>query len=132
WQVRVWDNKGKVSDWSAVNFWETGLLAAADWKAKWIQHGQETPEASGPSPMFRKTWQIKGKIKQARLYITSYGLYEAYLNGKQVGDAYFTPGWTSFNHQLQYQVYDVSSLLTNGENTMGVVLGDGWYRTKLM
>jgi len=132
WQVRVWDNKGKASNWSEVNFWEMGLLAEADWKAKWIQYGQETPEVSGPSPMFRKTWQIKGKIKRARLYITSYGLYEAYLNGKQVGDAYFTPGWTSFNHQLQYQVYDVSSLLSDGENAMGVILGDGWYRTKLM
>ncbi|WP_345232655.1 glycoside hydrolase family 78 protein [Olivibacter ginsenosidimutans] len=132
WQVRIWDNKGHASSWSTVNFWEMGLLAPSDWKAKWIQYTKDTPKASGPSPMFRKAWNTNGKIKQARLYITSYGLYEAYINGKRVGDAYFTPGWTSFHKQLQYQVYDVSSLVKSGDNAIGVSLGDGWFRGNLM
>jgi len=132
WQVRIWDNKGNVSPWSKVNFWEMGLLTPSDWKAKWIQYTNETPKTSGPSPMFRKNWNSNKKIKQARLYITSYGLYEAYINGKRVGDAYFTPGWTSFHKHLQYQVYDVSSLVKTGDNAIGVLLGDGWYRGDLM
>jgi alpha-L-rhamnosidase len=55
-------------------------------------------------------------------------MYEAQINGKRVGDAYLTPGWTSYNKRLQYQVYDVTGLLQNGANTIGVMVGNGWYR----
>ena len=132
WQVRVWDNKGNVSPWSEVNFWEMGLLTASDWKAKWIQSRQATPRETGPSPLFRKAFSLNNKVKKARLYISSYGLYDAYINGIRLGNAYFTPGWTSFHKQLQYQVYDVSAQLEKGDNAIGVMLGDGWYRGNLM
>jgi alpha-L-rhamnosidase len=55
-------------------------------------------------------------------------MYEAQINGKRVGDAYLTPGWTSYNKRLQYQVYDVTNMLTSGSNAIGVVTGNGWYR----
>jgi alpha-L-rhamnosidase len=55
-------------------------------------------------------------------------LYEAKINGKRVGDAYLTPGWSSYNKRLQYQVYDVTDLLKSGANALAVTLGDGWYR----
>ncbi|WP_134089813.1 glycoside hydrolase family 78 protein [Olivibacter sp. XZL3] len=132
WQVRVWDNRGNVSPWSAVNFWETGLLNPTDWKAKWIQLDQKTPLGSNPSPQFRKAFNLKQGVKKARLYITAHGLYEAYLNGEKVGNAYFTPGWTSYHKRLQYQVYDVSEQLKKGQNVMGVMLGDGWFKGNLM
>ena len=54
-------------------------------------------------------------------------MYEAYLNRKRIGDAYFTPGWTSYNSRLQYQTYDVTSYMLQ-ENALGVTLGSGWYR----
>jgi len=132
WQVRIWDNKGNVSPWSTANYWEMGLLKPSDWQAKWIQNRKNTPRDPQPSPLFRKTFQSKGKIKKARLYITSYGLYEGYINGQRIGEAYFTPGWTSYHKQLQYQVYDVSGLVKVGKNAVGVMLGDGWYRGNLM
>ncbi|QNL52356.1 glycoside hydrolase family 78 protein [Olivibacter sp. SDN3] len=132
WQVRVWDNKGNVSPWSEINFWEMGLLKPDDWQAKWIRSSQHMPVESGPVPLFRKTFRVDDKVIKARLYITSYGLYEAYINGQRVGDAYFTPGWTSFHKQLQYQVYDLSDQLHQGDNALGVMLGDGWYRGNLM
>lgn len=132
WQVRVWDNKGSVSPWSEVNFWEMGLLKPEDWQAKWIRNSQDTPVESGPVPLFRKTFRVDEKVVKARLYITSYGLYEAYINGQRVGEAYFTPGWTSFHKQLQYQVYDLSDQLHQGGNALGIMLGDGWYRGNLM
>lgn len=132
WQVRIWDNKGNVSPWSEVNFWEMGLLLVGDWKAKWIQSSQVTPKETVPSPLFRKTFSLKTKVKKARLYVSSYGLYDAYINGKRLGNAYFTPGWTSFHKQLQYQIYDVSTQLISGNNAIGVMLGDGWYRGNLM
>jgi len=55
-------------------------------------------------------------------------MYEAQINGNKVGDAYLTPGWTSYNKRLQYQVYDVTNMIANGNNAIGVNVGNGWYR----
>ncbi len=128
WQVRVWDNTGKASAWSEASFWQMGLLNVSDWKAKWIQPGYQEDTINQPSPYFRKTFSTSKKIASATAFITSQGLYEAYINGKRVGDAYLTPGWTSYQARLQYQLYDVTTLLTPGPNAIGVVLGSGWYR----
>lgn len=70
-------------------------------------------------------------MTSARLYITAHGLYEAWLNGQRVGDQVFTPGYTAYDQRLQYQVYDVTALLQPGENVLGAILGDGWYRGKV-
>lgn len=128
WQVRVWDNNSKPSAWSEPSFWQMGLLNAADWKAKWIQQGFAEDTVNRPSPYFRKTFSTSKKIASATAFITSLGLYEAFINGKRVGDAYLTPGWTSYNKRLQYQMVDVTNLVATGNNAIGVVLGSGWYR----
>lgn len=128
WQVRVWDNTGKVSAWSDAAYWETGLLASSEWKARWIESGLTGDSVSGFAPMFRKKFDLKKVIKSARVYVTSHGLYEAQINGQRMGDAYLTPGWTSYETRLQYQVYDVTASLQQGTNAIGVQLGDGWYR----
>ncbi|MBW6501010.1 MAG: glycoside hydrolase family 78 protein [Bacteroidales bacterium] len=130
WQVRVWDNKGRVSRWSETAYWESGLLNKSDWKAKWIELEGDTLRYS-PSPHFRKEFSVAKPIASARVYITSHGLYELHINGKKAGDQVFTPGWTSYGKRLQYQVYDVTSMLTGGNNAVGAVLGDGWYRGTL-
>ena len=78
--------------------------------------------------MLRDTFKIVRRIKEARAYVTSHGLYELYLNGQRVGDQLFTPGWTSYNKRLQYQTYDVTTLLQHGDNAVGAILGNGWYR----
>ena len=127
WQVRVWDGNGKESEWSNKATFQTGFFSENDWKAKWISPGF-VEEQSRPSPIFRKEFNHKKKIKSATAYITAHGLYEAAINGKRIGDAYFTPGWTSYNKRLQYQVYDVTNLIRQGQNAIGVTLGNGWYR----
>ncbi len=126
WQVKVWDNQGRSSDWSTTAYWEMGLLSAGDWQAQWIAAGSESPRYA-PAPMLRKTFNLRKKIARARAYITAHGMYELHLNGQKVGDQVLTPGWTSFNKRLQYQVYDVTSLLQPGQNAVGALLGDGWY-----
>ncbi len=131
WRVRVWDSSGKASAWSERSWWTTGLLNTSDWKAQWIESGLPGDSVLGPSPMFRRTFEVKKIINSARLYITAHGLYEASVNGQRVGDAYFTPGWTSYKTRLQYQVYDVTNLVKQRINAIGVVLGDGWYRGHL-
>lgn len=130
WQVKVWDNKGKVSKWSETAFWETGLLSPSNWKAKWIEMKGDTLRYS-PSPHFRKEFSLSKSVAKARIYITSHGYYELQLNGKKVGDQVLTPGWTDYGKRLQYQVYDVTSQLIKGGNAIGAVLGDGWYRGTL-
>ncbi|HJP59689.1 MAG TPA: family 78 glycoside hydrolase catalytic domain, partial [Gemmatimonadaceae bacterium] len=132
WQVRVWDDAGRVSPWSPPGFWETALLDRADWTANWITPDlAEDTTRSNPSPMLRRAFTLGRGIASARLYVTSLGLNIVELNGKRVTDALFRPGWTSYNKRLQYDTYDVTSLLKTGENAIGVTLGDGWYRGRL-
>jgi len=132
WQVRVWDAEGTPTAWSNVATWEMGLLDPADWTSSWIEPNlPEDVKTSGPSPMLRREFSLKGTVRWARAYVTSHGLYEMAVNGRRVGDQLFTPGWTSYNKRLQYQTYDVTPLLKPGRNAVGVTLGNGWYRGNL-
>ncbi|MFK7808279.1 MAG: family 78 glycoside hydrolase catalytic domain, partial [Saprospiraceae bacterium] len=129
WRAKIWNNKKEESNWSEIAHWEMALLDTSEWIAQWIEPVLEEREnAYNPSPLLRKEFQLNNSITKARLYITAHGLYEAFLNGKQVGDELFTPGWTSYNKRLQYQTYDVTRLLQKGENAIAVRLGDGWFR----
>ncbi|MGS2764247.1 family 78 glycoside hydrolase catalytic domain [Sinomicrobium sp. M5D2P9] len=130
WRVKVWNDKGKSSPWSSVAYWQMGILHPSDWKAKWITMGYEE-DTLRESPAFRKEFSIRKKVKKATASITSHGLYEAFINGNKIGNAYLTPGWTSYNKRLQYQVYDITDMLKEGQNTIGALLGSGWYRGAL-
>ena len=61
------------------------------------------------------------------MYATAQGLYEAEINGTAVGDQVLAPGWTSYQHRLRYQTYDVTDLLAEGANAIGIQLADGWF-----
>lgn len=126
WRVRAWDNKGNCSGWSNVNFWQMALLNTADWKAQWIESGMK--EVKRLCPQFRKSFSANKTIQTATAYITAHGMYEANINGEKIGDAFLTPGFTSYNKRLQYQTYDVTSMLQKGENVIAVNVGNGWYR----
>lgn len=130
WQVQAWDGAGHASPWSGVAFWETGFFSPSDWKASWIETIQDTIRYI-PAQLVRKDFSIARKIASARAYVTSHGFYELYLNGSKVGDEVLTPGWTSYEKRLQYQVYDITAQLQPGKNAVGAVLGDGWYRGTL-
>lgn len=128
WRVKVWDNHGAASAWSTAAWWQMALLNTADWQAKWITPGFAEDTINRPSPLLRKQFSLNKKIRSATAYITAHGMYEAQINGQRVGDAYLTPGWTSYKNRLQYQTYDVTGLLKSGNNVVGAVLGSGWYR----
>lgn len=131
WQVRVWDNSGKASAWSRPAGFQMALLQPSDWKATWITPGYIEDSVLRPSPLMRKEFSIAKKVARATAYITAHGMYEAAINGNRVGDAHFTPGWTSYKKRLQYQTYDITSLLKQGANALGVTLGSGWYRSTI-
>jgi len=128
WQVRIRDNKNKLSGWSEPSYWEMGILEPETWKASWISIQSETTEkGSKPAQYFRKDFTIGKKIKSARVYITSLGLYQLFLNGQKVSTDLFTPGWTSYKNRIQYQTYDVTPMIQQ-KNSIGAIVGDGWYR----
>ncbi len=82
--------------------------------------------------LLRKDFQIESGVRSARLTITALGAYEAFLDGKPVAPGtLLSPGWTDFHKRVLYQTYDVTSLLQQGENTLGVVLGGGWYSSPM-
>jgi len=129
WKVRVWTEPGTASAWSNPAYWEMGLLHYSNWQADWISPDwDEDVSQSQPSPLLRRCFNAESSLVSARIYATSLGLYELRLNGQRVGDAVLTPGWTSYDHRLQYQTYDVTDLICGDDNVLGAVLGDGWYR----
>ena len=130
WQVEVWDNHGNISGWSRPQYWEMGLLQSTDWHARWITPAlEEDSSKSNPSPMLRHEFHVEQKaMASARLYVSAMGLYELQINGQRVGDEYFTPGWTAYDFRFQYQTFDVTGALKPGENCLGALLGDGWFR----
>ncbi len=133
WKVMAWDENGNPTPWSEVAQFETSILNEGNWGARWIGENRPVPVRDEdfyriiPAPIFRKNFKVEGTVKNARLYVSGLGYYEAYLNGQKVGDQVLDPGWTNYGKEVLYATYDVSSLVSNGENVVGVLLGNGWY-----
>lgn len=98
-----------------------------DWKAKWIYPAVEMGRVC---PCYYKEFSLHGDVVDARVHLTAAGVYEAYLNGKKLGDQLLAPGWTSYESRHQYQTYDLTEGLRFGEkNTLSVLVAEGWYRS---
>lgn len=147
WKVRVWNQDGRSSNWSATARWQMGLLKTADWAgARWIAY-EAMPEAMrvvpgvhGSAnhlgergqhrvvvPLFRRDFQVSGEVKEATLFITGLGQYEARVNGAAVDEVFMAPGWTDYDKTVLYNTYDVADMLQTGANALGVMVGPGFY-----
>lgn len=134
WKVRVWDEAGEASPWSAPASWSMGILEPNAWMAKWIGYTKPYPpqEAegtaqTGPSPVFRKTFTLTKPVAAATIHITGLGYFELHLNGRKVGDHVLDPGYTRYDKRVLYVTHDVAGQLRPGRNAVGVMLGNGWY-----
>ncbi len=134
WKVRVWDGTGHVSPYSAPATWQMGLLEPRDWQAQWIglDVAPEPDLQMNPAVYLRRAFSLEKPVQHATLYATARGVYQAFLNGRRVGDVELAPGWTDYAKHIQYQAYDVTGMLQHTEdqaveNVLGVILGDGWY-----
>ena len=147
WKVKIWDETGTASDWSPTASFETGLFENSDWKnAEWIclkednrtsEHqyreyttsGMKTPTmvTSQPAGYFRNEIDTKKQIKTARAYICGLGYYELYINGQKTGDHVLDPAPSNYDKQAYYVTYDVTGQLNTGTNTLGIILGNGFY-----
>lgn len=134
WKVKVYTNKGE-SAWSEPASWSMGLLNQADWKAKWIGYDKASPwdsitQWSRLSARYlRKDFQAASGVKRATVYISGLGLYELYLNGVKVSGEEVLPAPTDYRESVLYNTFDVTSILQNGNNALGVILGNGRFFT---
>lgn len=123
---------------TAKSGWKTGLSAPANWFAPAYDDAQwETAQPSRidriepwpatPAVYLRKVFIAGRRVRSARLYATALGLYEARLNGKRVGDALLTPEVSQYRKRVLYRAYDVTSMIENEANVLGLTIGDGWY-----
>lgn len=133
WRVKVSTNQGDT-DWSEVAFWNVGLLYESDWQGRWIGLDQKMPwdiesEHSRLSARYlRKEFELNKEITKATLYISGLGMYEAFINGKKIGDQVLAPAPTDYRRTVLYNAFDVTHLL-NKDNCIGVILGNGRYYT---
>ncbi len=125
--ITLFNENGLEGEEGHAHF-EMGLLKKEDWKGDWIS-GDYSPSKKKRYPVdcFRKHFVCK-RLKKARLYITACGLYEAKINGVKAGDFVLSPGVTDYRVRVQYQTYDVTALINEGNNQITVELADGWYR----
>ena len=134
WKVRLWDQDGEASNWSAIAEWSMGLLESDAWKdSSWI--GFDSPRISTDAPgdqvfpavHLRNDFAAVKPVKRAVLYATAFGWYDAHLNGRRVNETFFDPGWTDYAKRVYYRAFDVTGLLQPGKNVWGAVLADGWF-----
>lgn len=149
WKVMVWSHGDESSGWSEIASWKMGLLQPEDWDAKWIgQREDEFPDSSliFPAPYFRKEFTTSKTVKKATVYISGLGFYEMHINGKKIGAQVLAPAVTNYDkrslknllydyddqssQRVFYNVFDITSSLKSQNNTIGVILGNGWYNQR--
>jgi len=122
WKVRMWDRDRHASAWSTPAKWTTGLIKTNDWLAKWI-----CAPAATETLLLRKEFTVKPGLVRAVAHVCGLGQYEMNLNGAKTGDDLLSPGWTDYNKTVLYDTHDVTALLREGRNAVGLVLGNGMY-----
>ena len=122
WKVTVWADNGDMAT-SEIDWFETGKMDMP-WKADWIK----APFEQDIHPIFYKRFSIPGNVKSARIYACGLGVYDIEVNGQKVGNEYLAPFYNDYNLWIQYQTYDITDLLKEGDNAIGVMLGNGWYK----
>ena len=130
--VKVVDASGKIVRYATGDGWEA-KLGDAPWTAATpagelgsLPLAPVPGDLPQPAALLRHEFTIAKRVRSARLYVTALGSYQAYLNGKRVGNDVLTPEFTAYKKRVLYQTYDVSSLLTSGRNAIAAILGDGW------
>ncbi|MBQ3083104.1 MAG: alpha-L-rhamnosidase N-terminal domain-containing protein, partial [Alistipes sp.] len=135
WQVKVTTTKGE-SAWSEVAEWGMGLLGETAWSGRWIgwdapfAWDKEITHSELSARYIRTEFALEQKaITRATLHISGLGMYELFINGEQIGDQVLAPAPTDYRRTVLYNSFDVTETLQQGENALGVVLGNGRYYT---
>jgi alpha-L-rhamnosidase len=99
-------------------------------RSSWIKVAEPEVAPVGFRPVYllRKEFEISEVSNEAIIRLSAQGVYEAFLNGKRIGDAELTPGFTKYDSRIQVQEYSVADLLVQGANVLVIHLADGWFR----
>jgi hypothetical protein len=125
WRVEVWDEQRHASGWSGTYHWRQ----APQWHATWIAaHPDDSGKVDEPMPLFRKSFAVSHRVARALLYASGLGQDELRINGRKIGNDELTPGWSDYRKTVYFDTYDVTTLLHEGPNVLGVMLGNGMYR----
>ncbi len=133
WKVMAWDRSGEESAWSELASWTMGLLHESDWRAHWISSGSGTSNNSNVGSktlLLRRGFTLRTKLRRALIQVAGLGHYELSVNGVKPGEDLLAPGWTKYDKTVLYDTYDISALLRNGTNAVGLVLGNGMYNVQ--
>ena len=86
------------------------------------------PEGAQTCPLFKKQICLRGTVKKAELRATAMGMYRFFIDGKDVTDALFMPGWTDYVKRVQVQTYDVTRFFACCKEyaELSLLLGNGW------
>ena len=122
WTVTVWGDQG---DWASATSWFETAKQEEPWQAQWIAADFADKEAQ---PLLAKDFTLSGKVQSAQAYVCGLGLYELEINGQKAGNEYLLPGYHCYDAQLEYQTFDITALLNEGENRVGLALAPGWYK----
>lgn len=126
-RVMVWAG-GFMSDWSGAVSFVTGLVVPDQWSAPYVSAERMEDHDVSKGTYVRGDFHVDGHVEQAYLFATALGLYIPYMNGQRVSDIEMAPGWTSYNRNRLYQVYEVTDVVQEGKNTVGAMIGCGWYK----
>jgi hypothetical protein len=147
WKVRIWDENDKLSCWSEPAYFITGLFDETDWDAAvWIGY-EDIPDSmilvpgihkgikiegdiakkKPVVPYFRKEFTLSKKVKQALIFISGLGHYELSVNGQKASNSFLSPGWTDYHKTCYFNTLDITDLLKPKANTIGVLVGNGFY-----
>lgn len=124
--ARIWNSAGEMAEKSG--FFCTGFMGH-EWSGDWVTHPDFSfkKKENPPAMVFKKTEELKKKVKEAYVYVTALGVYTLQVNGKKVGNDMLAPGYTSYKNQIQYQIYEITDLLVNAKQVnLQATAGGGW------
>ncbi|MCL2361081.1 MAG: glycoside hydrolase family 78 protein [Defluviitaleaceae bacterium] len=124
WTITVEGDKGDTAT-SDINWFETAKMDSP-WEAMWITPPWNQTGDDCTHPYIRKQFSVDKKVAKARAYITGMGIYELHINGSRIVDEYLTPDCNTYDAWVQYQTFDITESMLNGDNTIGVMMANGW------
>ena len=79
--------------------------------------------------LLRKSITLSKPVSKALVHVCGLGLYELTINGQRVGKKVFNPAKTNYSKTVLYDTYEVSALLKEGANVLGLMVGNGWFNS---
>lgn len=122
WQVRAWDGEDRAGGWSEPASWTMGVLDEDDWRARWVSSPERVENL-----LLRHEFAVGPGLRRALAHVSGLGQFELFLNGEKSDPGLLAPGWTDYDKTILYDSLEVTELLREGANALGLSLGNGMF-----